>query len=166
MIYILVCDGSSLGNPGPGGFSYALWETTDMNAKLTAKSSSHTTNNIMELSSIIEGLKEYNMLNISAVYTDSMYAVNGMNKWIYAWKKNKWHTAKKAPVKNFELWVSLDSILSSRKIDLLWMKGHSKSQSSDSIFYKRLVSLQNTVDKYARTAAKKQCGLIYSNVGF
>lgn len=55
--YILVYDGSSLGNPGPGGFAYALWKTNHNHINITAKANTNTTNTIMELSSIIDSIK-------------------------------------------------------------------------------------------------------------
>ena len=77
------------------------------------------------------------------VYTDSSYVKNGMLKWIKNWKKNKWKTAAKKPVKNKELWQRLDELSANFQIDRHWVKAHSTNEHN------------NLVDKLARSEAEK-----------
>jgi len=88
----------------------------------------NTTNNIMELTAIIEALKLIKNRKIETeVYSDSAYIVNGINlKWYEKWKKNNWKNSKKVPVKNKELWEELiDLIESFSNIKIIKVKGHS-----------------------------------------
>lgn len=87
----------------------------------------NTTNNIMELQGCIEGLKAIKRRDIPVeVYLDSAYVLNGLESWIDNWKKNKWRTSNKKPVKNKELWMELDSLRNEFKdIKYIKVKGHS-----------------------------------------
>lgn len=100
-------------------------------------SSSHTTNNIMEMTALkytflflIKKLKvsEEGIL----FFIDSQYVINGMTKWIYGWEKSNWKTSNKSEVKNKDLWKelkSLESVLkrNKNKIEYNWVKGHHKN---------------------------------------
>ena len=93
------------------------------------KAVSNTTNNIMELSSVIDGLSILKEPCQVRVYSDSAYVVNAINqKWIDAWIKNNWTTSSKDPVKNKELWVQLLNLLQIHKIEFVKVKGHSDNQ--------------------------------------
>lgn len=88
----------------------------------------NTTNNIMELTAMIEALKLVKNKKIETeVYSDSAYIVNCINlKWYEKWKTNNWKNSKKDPVKNKELWIELiDLIESFDKIKIIKVKGHS-----------------------------------------
>ena len=116
-------DGACKGNPGPGGWGALL----DYEGKIKEINgySANTTNNIMELTAVIKSLKELNRPCNIIITTDSNYVKNGITKWIHNWKKNGWKTANKKPVKNKELWESLDSLTKSHTINWQWIKGHS-----------------------------------------
>ena len=116
-------DGACSGNPGPGGWG-AVLIFGDKNKEISG-SSTHTTNNIMELTAPIESLKILKEPCIVNIYTDSVYVKNGITTWIHSWKKNGWKTAKKEPVKNMELWIALENISKQHKIEWHWVKGHS-----------------------------------------
>ena len=116
-------DGACSGNPGPGGWG-AVLIFGDKNKEISG-SSTHTTNNIMELTAPIESLKTLKETCIVNIYTDSVYVKNGITTWIHGWKKNGWKTAKKEPVKNMELWIELENISKQHKIEWHWVKGHS-----------------------------------------
>ena len=83
-----------------------------------------TTNNIMELTAAIEGLKSLNQQCEVELYTDSKYVVDGMTSWITGWKSKGWKTASKTPVKNMELWKELDILCQYHKVTFNWVKGH------------------------------------------
>lgn len=99
----------------------------------------NTTNNIMELSAVIQALsmlKEPCMVN---VYSDSAYVVNAINsKWIDSWQKNGWKNSSKEPVKNKELWMKLIELMKYHQVKFNKVKGH-----SDNIYNNRCDELAN-----------------------
>ena len=122
----LFCDGSCLGNPGPGGWAALLRATTSaggQHEKLVAGGESSTTNNRMELLAAIEGLRLLNRPCTVDVYTDSNYVVKGMTSWIHGWKKNGWKASGK-PVKNQELWERLEAAAGMHQVRWHWVRGH------------------------------------------
>ena len=102
-------DGACKGNPGPGGWGAILRHGTT--EKEIYGASKNTTNNIMELTAVIESLKNLKMPCELIITTDSKYVKNGITEWIHNWKKNGWRTAAKKEVKNKELWIELDSLI-------------------------------------------------------
>jgi ribonuclease HI len=90
-------DGACSGNPGKGGWAAVIIE--DENEKTISGSELLTTNNRMELSAVINALKEVSSAELD-IYTDSKYVKNGIESWIKNWKMNGWMTAAKQPVKN------------------------------------------------------------------
>ena len=115
-------DGACSGNPGKGGWAAIIIENEK--EKVISGSEPLTTNNRMELSAVINALKEITLTEIS-IYTDSKYVKNGIESWIKNWKMNGWMTASKQPVKNKDLWLELDTLVSEKKIEWKWVKGHS-----------------------------------------
>ncbi len=116
-------DGACKGNPGPGGWGAILrYGTTE---KEIYGASKNTTNNIMELTAVIESLKNLKKPCELIITTDSKYVKNGITEWIHNWKKNGWRTAAKKEVKNKELWIELDSLIQIHSITWDWVKGHS-----------------------------------------
>ncbi len=116
-------DGACKGNPGPGGWGAILrYGTTE---KEIYGASKNTTNNIMELTAVIESLKNLKKPCELIITTDSKYVKNGITEWIHNWKKNGWRTAAKKEVKNKELWIELDSLIQIHSISWYWVKGHS-----------------------------------------
>ena len=85
----------------------------------------NTTNNQMELTAAIEGLKVLKEPCKVKLYTDSKYVMDGINSWIANWKKNNWKTASKKDVKNKDLWIELDAETCKHEIEWIWVKGHS-----------------------------------------
>ena len=83
-----------------------------------------TTNNIMELTAVIESLNLLKFKSKVVVTTDSAYVKNGITTWIHNWKLKGWQTASKKPVKNKELWMKLDTLSSKHDILWKWVKGH------------------------------------------
>ena len=121
LIYIYT-DGACRGNPGPGGWG-ALLECENYKKEIKGFSKL-TTNNIMELTAVIEALKLIKNPSSIIITTDSTYVKNGINDWIHNWKEKGWKTANKKPVKNKELWQKLDDLCSQHQIDWKWVRGH------------------------------------------
>jgi len=115
-------DGACRGNPGPGGWG-ALLEYNGHTKKIYG-SSILTTNNIMELTAVIESLKIITKQSEIIITTDSTYVKNGITSWIHNWKLKGWKTANKKPVKNKALWKALDSLSKQHTIQWEWVRGH------------------------------------------
>ena len=122
LIYIYT-DGACKGNPGPGGWG-ALLVYGEAKKELYGFSI-ESTNNIMELTAVIESLKSIKRECPIVITTDSTYVKDGITKWIESWKVNHWKTSNKKPVKNKELWVELDNLCKLYQIQWKWVKGHS-----------------------------------------
>ena len=115
-------DGACRGNPGPGGWG-AVLECGDYKKEICG-GAMLTTNNMMELTAVIEALKIIKKESKIVITTDSKYVQNGITDWINNWKLKGWKTANKKPVKNKELWVKLDELTNLHDIKWKWVKGH------------------------------------------
>lgn len=126
---IIYTDGSSLGNPGPGGWGTVIIENEKI-VKELGGCEKNTTNNRMELMAVIEALKfiekDADKKDI-IVHADSAYVLGGVTSWVANWERNGWRTSKKEPVLNKDLWQNLISLVRSCKGNLKWqkVKGHS-----------------------------------------
>ena len=116
-------DGACRGNPGAGGWGVYLLYKNEKKELYGGKL--NTTNNQMELTAVIEGLKVLKEPCKVKLYTDSKYVMDGINSWIANWKKNNWKTASKKDVKNKDLWIELDAETCKHEIEWIWVKGHS-----------------------------------------
>ena len=103
-------DGSSRGNPGPGGWGSVI-VTADEKVMELGGGESHTTNNRMELNAAAEGLAHAPKDSAIEVFTDSSYVINGITKWIKGWKRNGWMTKTKDDLLNKDHWMNLDDAL-------------------------------------------------------
>ena len=120
-------DGACSGNPGPGGWG-AILMMGDVHKEISG-GSENTTNNIMELSAVIEALKLLKRPCKVNVFSDSAYVVNAFNqKWIYGWIKKNWRTAGGDPVKNKELWQELYSLTKVHDVTFNKVKGHADNE--------------------------------------
>jgi ribonuclease HI len=131
-------DGSCIGNPGNGGWAAIMID--DNNKKIISGSEKYTTNNRMELIAVIKALESVKKFQITII-TDSKYVKNGIEVWIKKWKQNGWITSDKKPVKNKDLWLSLDKLEKKKRIKWEWVKGHSSN------------IYNNKADQIAREAA-------------
>lgn len=132
-------DGACSGNPGPGGWGAILMYKE--NKKEISGGKKDTTNNIMEITAVIEALKLIKFPCEVKVYSDSAYVVNSFKQgWIYNWQMNGWKTSSKEPVKNKELWEELYNFTQIHKIEFIKVKGH-----SDNVY-------NNRCDELARQA--------------
>ena len=115
-------DGACSGNPGPGGWGVLILDGGDRRELCGGER--ETTNNRMELMAAIEALRATAPSDEINLYTDSQYVKNGINQWIKNWKRNGWKTASKKPVKNQDLWETLDTLIEGRPVHWHWVKGH------------------------------------------
>ena len=83
-----------------------------------------STNNIMELTAVIQGLKALKEKCRIEVFTDSKYIVDSVTKWLPGWKRNGWITSSKKQVKNIDLWQELTSLSDLHEVSWNWVKGH------------------------------------------
>jgi ribonuclease HI len=138
----IITDGACLGNPGPGGWAAVL--RFNQLKKEIWNSEKHTTNNRMELTAAIEGLKSLREQCEVEVVTDSEYVKNGITTWIHGWKRKGWLTAAKKPVVNQDLWQALDEQVNRHKTTWTWTKGHANHADN------------NRCDELATRAAREQ----------
>ena len=115
---VIYTDGSSLGNPGPGGYCAIL--TSGSHEKVISGSEENTTNNRMELLSVIEGLKALKEPCEVTVISDSTYVVKGINEWLKNWVRKNFRE-----VKNPDLWKSYVEVSKNHKVNCQWVRGHS-----------------------------------------
>jgi ribonuclease HI len=119
------CDGACLGNPGPGGYGVLVRVPGQPERTLSA-GKARTTNNEMELTGAVEGLKLAVSLGAKEinVVSDSEYLVKGMSGWLKGWLRNGWKTAAGTPVKNRALWEELHRLCQGRTVNWSWIRGH------------------------------------------
>lgn len=124
---IIYTDGACSGNPGPGGWG-AILMYKDAKKEISGGSKA-TTNNIMEVTAVIEALKCLKVESDVQVYSDSAYTVNAFKQgWIYNWMKKGWKTASGDPVKNKELWQELYELTKKHKVEFIKVKGHADNE--------------------------------------
>jgi len=124
---VIYTDGACSGNPGPGGWGAILMYKGVK--KEISGGSKQTTNNIMELTAVIEGLKMLKFPCEVDLYSDSAYVVNAFEqKWIFGWIKKNWKTASGDPVKNKELWEELYGLTKIHTVNFIKVKGHSDNE--------------------------------------
>lgn len=116
-------DGACSGNPGPGGWAAILvYQTIE---KEISGFVNNTTNNRMELTAAVEGLRALRKRCKVALYTDSAYLHNAFTQgWIISWELNGWKTSKKEPVENQDLWKELINLSKDHEISWNKVKGH------------------------------------------
>ncbi|MFI5360877.1 MAG: ribonuclease HI [Elusimicrobiota bacterium] len=120
-------DGACSGNPGPGGWGCIL-VASDGEVLELGGGADATTNNRMEMSGVLAGLRAAaGMGGPAIVHTDSTYVLGGITSWIKGWKRRGWTTAAAEPVKNEDLWRELDAAVAARGprgVEWRWVRGH------------------------------------------
>ncbi|MDO8565079.1 MAG: ribonuclease HI [bacterium] len=118
-------DGSSRGNPGPGGWAAIIMD--DVRVVELGGREDRTTNNRMELMGAIKALEFVSTLSDARIelYTDSEYVMKGITLWVTGWQKRGWRTASKKPVLNQDLWQKLILTSDGKEIDWKYVAGHS-----------------------------------------
>jgi len=141
----IFCDGACLGNPGPGGWAALLCATKAGKRleKMFSGGEKATTNNRMELTAAIEGIRAIKRSSQVSVYSDSQYVVRGMNEWIHNWIKNDWRSSSRKRVENVDLWQVLAAVASEHTVSWHWVKGHAGHPENE------------RVDEEARKQAEK-----------
>ncbi len=124
----LYSDGSSRGNPGPGGYGTVM-HFVDPQGQLhvleLSQGYERTTNNRMEIMGVVAGLEALTRPCQVTVVSDSQYVVKAFNEhWVQGWIKRGWKTASKAPVKNVDLWKRLMAAMEPHEVSFTWVKGH------------------------------------------
>jgi ribonuclease HI len=140
----IITDGSCIGNPGPGGWACILQFGNE--ERELSGSEAQTTNNRMELTAAISGLKALPEPCDVELVTDSQYLKQGISQYLTRWKINGWRTSDRRPVQNQDLWRELDELVSHHTIRWTWVVGHGDHD------------LQNRCDRLALVAARRQVG--------
>lgn len=143
--WIAATDGSCLGNPGEAGWAWALTRNPDT-LEIDESASGAlgiATNNVAELTALLELLKAVPADQPLEVRMDSQYALNAASKWRHGWKRRGWRKGDGKPVMNKELIVQIDEYLQGRDIEYVWVKAH---QVGGDV-------LNDYVDRAAREAA-------------
>jgi len=117
----IFCDGACSGNPGPGGWGTVI--EIGASRQEFSGSKGHTTNNVMELTAAIEGLRRVPPGSSGTVTTDSQYLIKGVTEWLKGWKKRGWKKADGEPVLNRPLWETLDRLTAEREVRWVWVAG-------------------------------------------
>jgi ribonuclease HI len=117
-------DGACQRNPGPGGWAAVVcWE--DGIVEEHSGGLAHTTNNVMEMTAALEGLRAVPTDSRVCVVTDSRYLHDGMTAWMAGWKRKGWKTASGGAVKNQAIWMALEAAVSTHEqVRWHWVKGH------------------------------------------
>ncbi len=139
--YTLYVDGACKGNPGKGGWGAYIIDPEQGKKELFG-GAEDTTNNRMELTAAIEGIRACPTSAKLTIYTDSNYVKRGITEWITGWKAKNWKD-----VKNPDLWQTLDEVTQGREIDWHWIKGHAGhegNERADQLANKGVGSLQST----------------------
>ena len=138
---VIYTDGSSRGNPGPGGFGAIIISNLKSLPRRQAGQISKvkeiggreemTTNNRMEIRAVIEALRNTEVGSEVEIHSDSEYVIKGITEWIHNWQKNNWRTKNKKPVLNQDLWQELLIEMKKRKIKWKKVLGHSGHSYND-----------------------------------
>ncbi len=115
-------DGACSGNPGPGGWGVLL--RSGGHERELSGAEPDTTNNRMELTAALRALEALKRPCRVVLHTDSRYLQQGMNGWLEKWKRNGWRTADKKPVRNEDLWRSLDQACARHQVEWRWVQAH------------------------------------------
>jgi ribonuclease HI len=134
-------DGACSGNPGPGGYG-AILKYGDRIKEISG-CEQKTTNNRMELMSVIEAFRQLKKPCRIKVISDSSYVVKGMTEWMQGWIRKNWVNSRKEPVLNRDLWEVLLQLSAPHKVEWIWVKGHNGHKENE------------RCDELARNAIKK-----------
>jgi ribonuclease HI len=123
--HIAYTDGSSRGNPGPGGWAYFIEHPNGTETVAAGYlPDPRNTNNVAELLAAIHALDSIPPGTRIHIRTDSQYVAYGATQWLPKWKDNSWKSANKKPVKNKKLWLELDELLANREVTFEHIPGH------------------------------------------
>lgn len=124
---VVYTDGACSGNPGPGGWAWAVAPDGDRHG---AGGAARTTNQRMEVTAVLEALRT--LPGQLEIVSDSTYVVHCFrDRWWVKWKANGWKNSKKEPVANTDLWMPLVDLVEQRRPSFRWVKGHSGDRMND-----------------------------------
>jgi ribonuclease HI len=127
---VIYTDGSSLGNPGPGGYGVVI-SSSEENRELSG-GFRRTTNNRMELLACIVGLEQLDTSSAVDLYSDSRYVVDGLTKgWAKKWRRNDWRKSTGGKALNIDLWERLLSLCDRHEVHFIWVKGHAGNAGNE-----------------------------------
>jgi ribonuclease HI len=127
---VIYTDGSSLGNPGPGGYGVVI--SSSGGDRELSGGFRRTTNNRMELLACIVGLEQLETPSAVALYSDSRYVVDGITKgWAKKWQRNDWRKSNGGKALNIDLWERLLSLCDRHDVDWVWVKGHAGNPGNE-----------------------------------
>jgi len=115
-------DGACSGNPGPGGYG-AILRYGEVTREISG-CETHTTNNRMEMTAVIEALRQLKRPCRIRLYTDSTYVMRGMTEWVPRWIERNWVNSQKRPVVNRDLWEQMVALSRPHRIEWIWIRGH------------------------------------------
>ncbi len=139
-------DGACSGNPGPGGWAAIVVAPDSATTELSG-GEPHTTNNRMEFTAAIEGLRSLPEATQICLVTDSKLMIDSMTKWLAGWRRKNWRTAAGKPVKNQDLIEALDAELARHpNLRWHWVKGHTTARET---------ALNDRADELAVEAARE-----------
>jgi ribonuclease HI len=144
---IAYTDGACRGNPGPGGWGVRILYPDGGVRELGGRAAA-TTNNRMELQAAIEALQLLHSYPQVVIFTDSRYLIDGLTKWLPAWRRRGWLTTTHTPVKNRDLWMTLER-LSHPGVRWQHVRGHSGDPNNE------------RVDTIARACAAGGCPVLF-----
>ena len=126
----LYTDGACSGNPGPGGWG-AILEFNGVSKELSG-GAEKTTNNRMELTAVIEGLRALKEPCKVELYSDSKYVIDALEKgWAQGWQKRGWVKSDKSPALNPDLWETLLALCKQHSVTCHWVKGHAQNEKNN-----------------------------------
>ena len=127
---LMYTDGSSIGNPGPGGYGVVLLQGT--HRKELSGGYRRTTNNRMELMAVIAGLEALKTPSEVSVITDSKYVSDAVNLgWARRWRANQWKKNKREKALNPDLWEKLLALCDRHQVSFTWVKGHAGHKENE-----------------------------------
>jgi ribonuclease HI len=127
---LIYTDGSSLGNPGPGGYGVVL--ISENTRRELSGGFRRTTNNRMELVACIQALKALKKSRQVVLFTDSRYLMNGITKgWALRWRRNGWMRSPTEPAENADLWAVLLELLERHQVEFQWVRGHAGNPENE-----------------------------------
>jgi ribonuclease HI len=131
---LLYSDGACSGNPGPGGWAFILRHPASGKEVERSGGEALSTNNRMELMAVVQGLSSLKRSCRVELFTDSVYVGKGISEWLPKWKANGWRRKEQGrlkPVKNEDLWRTLDQLLAKHQIKYTRVAGHSGHPEND-----------------------------------
>ena len=150
---VLFTDGACSGNPGPGGWAYILRHPGSGRETKDSGAEPATTNNRMELTAVVEGLKQLKRPTVVELVTDSKYVGTGLSEWLPRWKQQGWkrkESGRLVPVKNEDVWRELDRLASAHTIRFTYVagySGHAENEECDRLAVEAYKELQRNSEQ-------------------